>query len=197
MVFRFLFLLRIMKKINWRKYNRAIHRDLGYIFFAMTVIYSLSGIAINHLDDWNPNFIITTKDVKVQPLSNLDSVSKDQILAILKQSGEADNYRKHYFPERGVVKVFLRSGTAWIDLETGEGVVEKLKRRPIFNEFNYLHYNPGKWWTWYSDAFAVALILLAFSGLFILKGKNGITRRGAILTIIGIAVPIVFLILFY
>jgi hypothetical protein len=186
-----------MKKINWRKYNRAIHRDLGYIFFAMTVIYALSGIAINHLDDWNPNFIITTKDIKAQPLSNLDSVSKDQILAILKQNGEGDNYRKHYFPERGVVKVFLRSGTAWIDLESGEGVVEKLKRRPIFNEFNYLHYNPGKWWTWYSDAFAVALILLAFSGLFILKGKNGITRRGAILTIIGIAVPIVFLILFY
>jgi len=39
--------------------------------------------------------------------------------------------------------------------------------------------------------------VLAISGLFILKGKNGITRRGAWLTAAGIIVPIVFLVMYY
>ena len=84
-----------------------------------------------------------------------------------------------------------------VDLETGNGTIEKIKRRPIFHAVNYLHYNPGKWWTLFSDVFAGALILIAITGLFILKGKNGITRRGAILTIVGIVIPIIYLILFY
>jgi hypothetical protein len=187
-----------MKKINWRKYNRATHRDLGYIFFAMTVIYSVSGIAINHLDDWNPNYIITVSEIRESPRTDSIAIDKAQIINILKKYDEAENYKKHYFPQPGVVKIFLRSsGTAYIDLETGEGSIERLKRRPVFNQFNYLHYNPGKWWVWFSDAFAVGLVLLAVSGLFILKGKNGITGRGAILTIIGIAIPIIFLVIFY
>ncbi len=46
---------------KWRKWNRAIHRDFGYLFFGMTIIYALSGIAINHLDDWNPNYKVVTQ----------------------------------------------------------------------------------------------------------------------------------------
>ena len=37
-----------------RKWIRVIHRDMGYIFFGMSLIYGISGIALNHLDDWNP-----------------------------------------------------------------------------------------------------------------------------------------------
>ena len=40
-------------------------------------------------------------------------------------------------------------------------------------------------------------MLLAITGLFILKGKNGITRRGAWLTALGIVVPIIFLLINY
>jgi hypothetical protein len=50
---------------------------------------------------------------------------------------------------------------------------------------------------WFSDFFCVALIVLSISGLFILKGKNGITRRGAWLTAAGVTIPIVFLIIYY
>jgi hypothetical protein len=67
----------------------------------------------------------------------------------------------------------------------------------VFFESNYLHYNtPRGLWTWFADIFAGALILLAISGLFILKGKKGITGRGAWLTGIGILIPAIFLILY-
>jgi hypothetical protein len=95
------------------------------------------------------------------------------------------------------MKIFLKGGSAVIDLETGEGLLERVSRRPFFREMNYLHYNPSELWTWTSDVFAGALIILAITGLFLVKGPKGITKRGAWLTILGIVLPIVFLLVFF
>ncbi len=185
-----------MSKFKWRKYNRAIHRDLGYFFFAMSVIYGLSGIAINHIGDWNPNYVVTNKMVDFgKPVDR--NLTKTQLIEFLAKYDEADNYKKHYFPNASMLKVFLDGGSVLIDTETGRGEIEKIKRRPVFHAVNYLHYNPKNWWVWFSDAYAIALVLLAVSGLFILRGKNGITRRGAWLTIAGILIPVLFLVLHY
>ncbi len=185
-----------MKKIKWRKYNRAIHRDLGYFFFAMSIIYGLSGIAVNHISDWNPNYVITHQIINFgHPISR--SISKKEVLAMLEKYDEADNYKKHFFPNRSILKVFLNGGSALIDMNTGHGEIEKIKRRPVFHLVNYLHYNPQKWWTWFSDAYAGALVILAISGLFILRGKNGITKRGAWITAAGIIIPVIFIMLYY
>jgi uncharacterized protein len=181
-----------------RKLNRDLHRDLGYIFFALTVIYGLSGIALNHIDDWNPNYVIRTEEITTE-VSQLDfkKSSQKDVVNFLKEIAPGEKYKNHYFPKEGVVKIFIKDGNIELDTQSGQGVIETSKRRPIFHPVNYLHYNPRKWWTWVSDIFAGSLILLAFTGLFILKGKNGITGRGAWLTSIGIIVPIVFLLLYY
>lgn len=185
-----------MIDFKWRKWNRAIHRDLGYFFFAMTVIYGLSGIAVNHINDWNPNYSITRTLVDFEkPISK--KITKAEVIELLKKYDEDDNYKKHFFPNATLLKVFLDGGSILIDVETGEGEIEKISRRPVFHAVNYLHYNPKKWWTLFSDAFAIAMVVLALSGLFILKGKNGITRRGAWITAIGIIIPAVFLLMYY
>jgi len=129
--------------------------------------------------------------------SDVSKIDKKEVINILGQIGEEDNYKKHYFPGNSQLKVFIDGGNAIIDLDTGEGIVEKIKKRPIFHAMNYLHYNPGKWWAIFSDIFAGALIILSITGLFIVRGKNGIKRRGAILTIVGIVLPILYLVFFY
>lgn len=184
-------------KFKWRKWNRAIHRDLGYFFFAMTVIYALSGIAVNHINDWNPNYAITYYEYEVDLDEYSGNWEKAEVIQLLEKLDEADRYKKHYIHRSGNLKVFLKNGSLFLNLNTGQGEVETIRRRPILHAANYLHYNPGKWWTWAADIFAGALILLAFTGLFILRGKNGIKRRGAILTVLGILVPLIYLILFY
>jgi hypothetical protein len=185
-----------MIDIKWRKYNRAIHRDLGYFFFAMSVIYGISGVAINHLNDWNPNYTVTNLPFELGHPIGLN-INKQGVLEILDQYGEKGNYKKYYFPNPETLKVFLEGGSVLIDMNTGIGNIEKLRRRPILHSMNYLHYNPGKWWTWFSDFYAIGLVILAISGLFILKGKNGITRRGAWLTAAGIIIPIIFLLIYH
>jgi len=180
-------------KFNWRKWNRVLHRDLGYFFFGMTIIYALSGIALNHLKDWNPSYIVHKQGVIWEQSYIGDPVPESAVLAFLKKYGEAENYKKHYHPATGQLKIFLNSGSAEIDLASGQGIIEKLKRRPLLYEVNFLHYNPGRLWTWFSDFFSGSLILIAVTGLFIIRGKNGISRRGAWFAGLGLVIPLLFL----
>ena len=185
-------------KFKWRKWNRIIHRDFGYFFAAITIIYSLSGIALNHIDDWDPSYIVTTKDIVIEEAIFKSDFDKKKAKKILSLVGEERNFKKIYYPPgKNEIKIFIKSGSVIIDLETNQAYYEKIKRRPIFYHANFLHYNKaGNIWTWVSDIFAGALIVLAISGLFILKGKKGITRRGAWLTAAGLILPIIFMIFF-
>ncbi len=183
-----------MARLTWRKWFRVIHRDFGYLFFGVTLIYAISGIAINHLDDWNPNYIITAEDIQ----TTLDHRSdKADILEMLKQHDEYKNYKNHYFPSENGLKIFLKNGVVYVNLSSGKGLIEKNRRRSVFREMNYLHYNPIKYWTWFSDLYAAALIALAITGLFLVRGKKGITGRGAWLTVLGILIPLIYLLIYF
>ena len=47
---------RPRRKLNFRPWLRAFHRDIGYFAVGLTVVYATSGLAVNHLKDWDPNF---------------------------------------------------------------------------------------------------------------------------------------------
>ena len=183
-------------KFKWRKWNRVIHRDFGYFFGGMTIIYALSGIALNHKRDWNPNYNITNSEFNVHLPKTSEEITEKQVMDLLDKLNETGNYKKYYFPRKNVLKIFLQGGSVEIDLESGVAFIENIKKRPVFWEVNFLHYNPVRWWTWFSDIFSGALILLAITGLFVLKGKNGITRRGAWFTIAGLLIPIACLLIY-
>ncbi|MFO8001954.1 MAG: PepSY-associated TM helix domain-containing protein [Marinilabilia sp.] len=183
--------------INWRKINRAIHRDLGYFFTGMVIIYALSGIALNHLDDWDPSYKVDTSETTLEIPSGFDDDEKAAVDKILAQTEVRAGYQNHYMPDDETLKIFLERGSSVvIDMDTGEATVERVRRRPVFYEVNFLHYNPGALWAWFSDAFAVGLIILAISGLFILEGKNGIKGRGVRIAAAGIIIPLIFLLLY-
>lgn len=183
--------------MKWRKLNRAIHRDLGYFFTAMSIIYGLSGIALNHIDDWNPSYVVTRQQVQIDLPAAKDKITDQLILEQLEPLGLASDYKKHYFPQSDQLRIFIEGGNITLDLASGQGAMESIRRRPVFHQVNFLHYNrPKQLYTWFSDLYAAALIVLAVSGLFILRGKLGITGRGAWLTIAGLLVPLIFLFIY-
>jgi len=176
-----------------RKINRAVHRDLGYFFFGMCIIYGLSGIALNHRHQWNPNYIITQKSFNLKPPGEEITESKELAMHFLEQMDREDEFRTS-LPSGDAVRIFIRHGSVTVDRYTGEADLETVRPRPVFRQINFLHYNtPRRLWTWFSDLYAAGLIVLAFTGLFILKGKNGIKGRGAWLTGAGILVPLTLL----
>ncbi len=181
-----------------RKFNRATHRDLGYFFVTMILIYALSGIAINHLDDWNPSYKVDSWEVelpKLETKSRLDNVN--ELKKLIEELDVDRPYRKHYFPNNNTCKIFVKNGNIIIDINKGKAHIELIKRRFILHSVNWLHYNPNAIWKWFSDIFAVSLIILAISGMFILKGKNGLKWRGTILIAVGLLLPLIFLIIYY
>ena len=146
-----------MKKL--RKWSRILHRDIGYFFIGTTIIYGLSGIALNHMSDWNPNYSVEIREFNTTINLEKTASVKNNIFALLDEIDYRNNYKQHYYPNTDNIKIFLKGGSSIIvNLKSGHGIAEYLKRRPVFYESNYLHYNPNSIWTWFSDIFAGALI---------------------------------------
>ncbi|WP_319266881.1 PepSY-associated TM helix domain-containing protein [uncultured Draconibacterium sp.] len=179
-----------------RKLLRILHRDLGYFIVAMTIVYAVSGIYLNHRHDFNPDYkiIVTDFNHELQPKA---SYSDDEIRQLV-ESVQADVvYKKHYIDGDGDIKVFIANGEVIIFPESGEGRMRYLQRRPLVFSMNKLHRATlGTVWKWTSDTMAVILLFVAVSGLFLLKGKRGLRRWGWWFTVAGIIVPLLFVILY-
>jgi hypothetical protein len=182
--------------MNLSKMNRVTHRDLGYLIAGLTIIYAISGIALNHKNNWNPNYTFVNRTFKTDIPIIRETFNDEAALSILKRIQADKEFKTFHFPSGNKVTIFINDGFVQINAVTGEGVIQKISKRPLFYQLNFLHYNPGRWWKYFSDIFCIALILVTITGLFIIKGKNGITKRGAILTIIGIILPLLFLLIY-
>jgi len=178
-------------RIRWRKWNTVIHRDLGYICFGLTVIYAISGLAVNHIADWNPSYRIERLTTTMQLQEGLSAA--DLVPSILQGLDETGKYKNSFQPDPNTLKIFVEGNTLTVNLKTGLIDQEKVTKRPGLFEVNFLHLNhPKKMWTIFADLYAIALLLLAITGLFILPGKKGIKGRGAWLTTLGVLLPIFF-----
>jgi hypothetical protein len=179
-----------------RKLLRILHRDFGYFIVGMTIVYALSGIFLNHRHDFNPDYKIYITDFFVS--ENLDpNASENEIKLILEKLDRDVVYKKHYLNNQGNIKVFIENGEIVIYTKTGEGTMHYLQKRPLIFGMNKLHKaSIGTLWKWTSDIMAVILILVAVTGLFLLKGKRGFGRWGWWLTISGIIVPLIFAIMY-
>jgi uncharacterized protein len=187
-----------MKKVfiqKLRRLNTTWHRDLGYFFSSLIIIYCISGIALNHINDWNPDFIIRREHIKLSGSMNREQVTREQVLIFSKLVKE-NEYKLYDFPTPDKVKIYYDNATLHIDLASGDGEYEKLTRRPLFYESNVIHRNSLKGWKWVSDIFAVLLILISITGLFVLHGKFGFRRRGIWFMLAGFLLPLAAILIF-
>lgn len=178
-----------MSRIPWRKWNVALHRDIGYVSVALVIVYGVSGLAVNHIADWNPNFVREKEFRTIEPIhtSVKDSIVA-QSLASLKITEAPDNV---FRPDPETIQLFFPGKTYSIDLPTGNVMIESVERRMVLFEMNQLHLNaPKGLWTYIADLFAVSLIFMGISGLFILKGKRGLGGRGKWFVLAGTALPL-------
>lgn len=183
--------------MKWRRMNNAIHRDLGYLCFGLTILYVLSGIAVNHIGDWNPTYRIERITTTVNANGLADSQEKQAITSILNQLGETAKFKNSYRADQDNLKIFLENNNISVNLSTGAVHMEKHVKRKVLYYANFLHLNHAKkLWTWVADLYAIALGLLAITGLFVLRGKKGIKGRGGILAIAGFLIPLIFIFLY-
>jgi len=173
----------------WRRWSILLHRDVGYLAVALTLAYSISGIAVNHIADWNPNYRITREFLTVAPITATETPAI--VAAAVERLGLPTPPANSFRPDPQTVQLFYKEKVYLVDLPTGNVMIESTVPRRVLHEMNQLHLNhPKGAWTYIADLFAVALILLAITGLFVLKGRLGITRRGGWLTAAGTLIPL-------
>ncbi len=178
--------------MKWRKLNNILHRDIGYFFTFMVLIYALSGIAVNHAESWNPNFVIDKQEVKLNFPSKMEKINRQIIDRELEKIGEKDNYKVHDFPSKNKIKIYFEDGSLLYRIDEGVGDYEKVNRRVLFYEINLLHFDPGGLWTFFSDIFCISLIIMSVTGLFVIKGKNGLSGRGKWIITAGLILTVLF-----
>lgn len=178
------------------KFLISLHRDLGYFFAGIVIVYAISGIALNHRNSFNPNYSVDLSEFTVPadiPLER-SAVDDKAVTGLVKLADDDATYSKHYFSGQNL-KVLLRGGSSiTVDTATRKATYEKISQRIVLGSMVRLHFNPGSWWTWFSDIFAVSLIIITISGLFIAHGKHGLIGRGGILLILGLLIPLAMLI---
>ena len=181
--------------MQWRKLLRALHRDLGYTAVSLTLAYALSGLAVNHIEDWNPSYRFDERAVDIGP-PPAGTLAEQAAFVVLKLALDPAAVRGHFLETEHELRVFLTEGQeARVDLRTGRGQLKTLGTRAVLFEVNTLHLNNLKGiWTWVADLFAIALIVLAITGVTMMKGELGIAGRGKYFIAAGLTVPVGFII---
>lgn len=181
--------------MQWRKLFRALHRDIGYVAVSLTLAYALSGLAVNHIEDWNPSYSFAEDAVDIGPVPP-GAIDERAAFVIGKLALDRRAVRGHFQETEHELRVFLTDGQeARVDLRTGRGQLKTLSKRPVLFEVNALHLNNLKGvWTYVADLFAVALIVLAITGVTMMKGDRGIAGRGKYFIAAGLAIPVGFII---
>jgi len=180
--------------MNWRHWNNALHRDIGFLCIGLTLVYAISGVAVNHISQWNPSYRVERIETNIGPVSG-NPTDADTIRSILARLDETGKLDSSYRPDPYSLQLFVDGRSILIDLGTGHVVHDRAIPRPVLREMNFLHLNhPKKSWTWVADVYAAALGFLAISGMLMIRRKS--MHRGVVLTGIGFVIPLLFLVLY-
>ena len=177
-------------RFRWRPWIRAIHRDVGYFSVGLTFIYALSGLAVNHIADWEPNFRQVSRVHQLAlPLPAEDERLAEEVRQ--KLAGQAP-VREVYRTGDAVEVVFDRR-TLRVDTRTGRVDEDAQEPRFFLRLANWLHLNRGKRaWTIIADSYAGFLLLLSMTGLWMFPGRKGLFGRAGIVAIAGALVPVLY-----
>ncbi|HVV83470.1 MAG TPA: PepSY-associated TM helix domain-containing protein [Kofleriaceae bacterium] len=182
----------------WRRWFRALHRDVGYVAVALVLAYGLSGLAVNHIADWNPSYRFAERSFDLGALP-AGTAAEQADAAALRLHLDPAQVRGHYLESATDLRIFLDQGQeARLDTTTGRGRMKTVARRAVLFEVNALHLNNLKGvWTWVADLFAVALMFLAVTGMTMMKGARGLAGRGKWFVGAGLLVPASFVVYLY
>lgn len=177
--------------LSWRGLSRALHRDLGHLAVGLTVVYAGSGLAVNHIADWEPSFVSYQETRELGgPITGTDEEAAAAVRARLAVPGEP---RDVYRAAPDDLQLVYDKRTLHVNTQTGRVLEEGQRPRFFLRAANWLHLNRGKRaWTYVADFYAAGLLLLALTGIVLNTGRKGILGRGGILVLLGAAIPVVY-----
>ncbi|RXJ88977.1 hypothetical protein CRV01_10165 [Arcobacter sp. CECT 8983] len=187
---------------------RNWHRDLGYLVIGITIIYSISGmiLSVRDLHLFEKEYILNAtieKNIKEKDLQK-------EIVLTFTENEEKKSLPSHII-KKSVLDKFelLENNNELIKYQisrkkdmkfityykTSGELIYSINGYPTFiNALVKAHKSSSQdKWSYLALAYSIILFFLAISAIFMVKGKYGFRQRGLYLTLLGIALVIIFL----
>jgi hypothetical protein len=198
------------RRAFWLKHLHQWHWVSAAICLIAMLLFSITGITLNHAAQISAKPTVTTREEKLPAplLARLQSegnAEKAPLPAIVSewlgdQLGLSTSSRVAEWSEDEVYVSMPRpGGDAWLSIDRATGEIQYERTdRGVVSYLNDLHKgrNAGPMWGWFIDIFAVACVLFAGTGLFLLKMHSSRRPGTWPFVALGLAIPAVVIVLF-
>ncbi len=194
-------------KARWLKQLHQWHWISSALCLISMVLFSVTGITLNHAADIQARPVITETEAVLPPALRNTLAGRDRgpLPAAVRQwlAREADIQLDQRDAQWSANEVYLAQprpgGDAWLAIDPGTGaLIHEDTDRGWVAFFNDLHKgrHSGTAWFWFIDVFAVATLLFAFTGLALMALHA--KRRPATwpVTALGLILPWLLIALF-
>lgn len=193
----------------WLKTLHRWHWMSAAVSLAALLVFSATGITLNHSAQIESEPRIQTR-TDTLPASVLRSLGGEFTAAaplpttasdwLAKEMGiHVSGHSVEWSDDEVYISLPRPGGDAWlaIDRDSGELEYEKTSRG-VIAWLNDLHKgrNTGAAWRWFIDLFAVACLLFALTGLWLLQMHSRHRGKTWPMVGLGVAVPVLLIILF-
>lgn len=197
------------RRTFWLRQLQTWHWMSAAICLVAMLMFSLTGITLNHSAQISAKPEVTTREERL-PASLLADLANDPATdqaplpgAVTDWLNERLNVRiASHAPEWSDDEVYVSlprpGGDAWLTIARQSGKVRyEVTDRGWVSYLNDLHKgrNTGPLWGGFIDVFAVACVLFAGTGLFLLKMHSSRRPSTWPLVALGLALPVVILVI--
>ena len=101
--------------MDWRRWNSALHLDVGFLCVGLTLAYALAGVAVSHISQWNPSCRVERVEVNIGPVTGdpLDAETLRVVLARLNEPGQLENSFRPDPHSLQLLSTVVRSASTW------------------------------------------------------------------------------------
>lgn len=174
--------LRLQRRAFWMRQLHQWHWISSAMCLIGLPLFALTGITLSHARQIEATPAVSHRALSVPAALRTEVAGEDERHAVLPPSVDAwrhQNLRAQVAgreAEWSADEIYLslprRGGDGWLSIDRVSGEVEyELTRRGAIAYLNDLHKgrNAGPAWSWFLDVFALACLVFAISGLFLLK----------------------------
>ncbi|MBN2800313.1 MAG: PepSY-associated TM helix domain-containing protein [Deltaproteobacteria bacterium] len=174
--------------MRWRRLNNALHRDIGYAVVGLTLVFATSGLLINHRRDWDAERVRVVVERSYAPVAIDDRAAAQRYVM---EALSLEKPKSAWWPIPGELELVYTDHTVRAHPVDGLAWEHREERRGLVKFLHDLHLNRlDRAWTILSDLYALSLATLAITGLFVLKGRNGLSGRGKWFVAAGVVIPL-------
>lgn len=176
------------------KLNRQFHRNGGYLIVGIVCFFAITGILLNHRSSLKIGFTSTVSEYELDAFDT-DTILRRHVNDMLMKI-DTSATTKAFLLNEDQLQIFTNSGNITIKEKTGKAEKVVWSHNQTWQMIKNLHMASfHSLWKWVSDIFAMCLVIVAITGLYMAKGMKSFRKYGWRVFAVGSLIPVLLVII--